>query len=296
MRKLLTASFASALIFAACSSADTDGSSGDAAAPTDAPSPADAPSADDAMDHSAGDMDHDEGDGSVTVVDDKGLGMLKNGHHEEMTYTPLSPDDQAAVDRLLAVSREVAEQYPTLADWKAAGASQAGGFSPGLGIHYTRMSGNAFNPDGVMSDEDMLDPLVAIYDGTEDTAKIAGFMYYSASAEEPEGFPGDNDFWHYHTDICYLQVDDGRTVPISADGSLITAEECTERGGTNMSDTQWMVHVWSVPGYEVSDEDGGVFAEVNPKIDCPDGTYFVMRELEQVLAHPDNVCLSELET
>ena len=34
-----------------------------------------------------------------------------------------------------------------------------------------------------------------------------------------------------------------------------------------------MVHVWTVPGYE---SPQGVFSELNPKMTCPDGTYFTV--------------------
>lgn len=55
--------------------------------------------------------------------------------------------------------------------------------------------------------------------------------------------------------------------------------------------TQWMTHVWTVPGYEVGDEDGGTFAEVNPALRCPDGTYYML-PVEEWASHPRNVCRS----
>jgi hypothetical protein len=47
---------------------------------------------------------------------------------------------------------------------------------------------------------------------------------------------------------------------------------------------------------EVSEEDGGVFAEVNPGIDCPDGTDFTMEDPQDLIDHPLNACRSELGT
>ena len=32
----------------------------------------------------------------------------------------------------------------------------------------------------------------------------------------------------------------------------------------------YMVHVWTVPGYE---SELGVFSDLNPELTCPDGTY-----------------------
>jgi len=39
-----------------------------------------------------------------------------------------------------------------------------------------------------------------------------------------------------------------------------------------LDSTQYMVHVWSVPGY--NNVEAGVFAEVNPALDCADGSYW----------------------
>jgi hypothetical protein len=117
-------------------------------------------------------------------------------------------------------------------------------------------------------------------------------MYYSTSKEKPEGFPGPNDFWHNHTDVCNATSPSGEPAAIAADGSM-TEAECKKFGGSVMKSTQWMVHVWSIPGYEVSEEDGGVFAEVNPALTCPDGTYHIMPR-DELINHPQNACLSEL--
>ena len=73
----------------------------------------------------------------------------------------------------------------------------------------------------------------------------------------------------------------------------VTKKQCDEVGGVLMPKTQWMVHVWSIPGYEVDQADGGIFAEVNPKLACADGSYYIM-PIKQWKNHPDNVCKSEL--
>ena len=62
---------------------------------------------------------------------------------------------------------------------------------------------------------------------------------------------------------------DGIDVPLGADRD-ITKEQCDAVGGRLMPFTGYMVHVWTVPGWENPD---GVFAELNPKITCRDGTY-----------------------
>lgn len=290
--------FAAALVLGACGDDDNE--------PTTTAAVEDSGATDSSMDHSDpehdmehgdhGEHDHGDDDAEAAGFDDGGLSMLKNGHHADMVLETLSADDQAEVDRLLAITGDVVAQYPTLGVAIDAGASRAGPFAPGLGIHYLNPTAgaNGINPDGVMDDADMRNPMVLIFDGTDRAAPIAGFMYYSMAADEPVGFPGPNDFWHYHTNICNQPAPDGINAPLGADQSDVTKEACEAVGGTLMEETQWMVHVWTVPGYEMTDEDGGVFGEVNPGITCADGTYFLMPESEYP-NHPKNACRSELE-
>jgi hypothetical protein len=41
-------------------------------------------------------------------------------------------------------------------------------------------------------------------------------------------------------------------------------------------DSQWMVHVWTVPGYDDMVDHGGVFAEMHPRFACSDGTFHMV--------------------
>jgi hypothetical protein len=233
------------------------------------------------------DHQHGGGEGEQTG-DDKGLGMLVNGHHGAMTIKPVDALTQAKLDGQLAVTREVAATYPTIADAVAAGYRRQGPYSPGLGIHYGRY--NNMNADGVMDHEDLLNPMTIIYDGTEPTSKIAGFMYYSFAGEKPEGFIGPNDHWHYHTNTCIKPAADGLDAPLGAD-QQVTRAQCEAVGGSLMDKTGWMVHVWTVPDYPVDEEHGGVFGEHNPALTCPDGSYYV-RPVDEWPDHPLNVCKS----
>ena len=134
----------------------------------------------------------------------------------------------------------------------------------------------------------LTDPLAIIYAGSDPSSPIAGFMYYAMTPTEPTGFAGPNDFWHYHTNICLKYGADGAIdAPFGAD-SDVPADLCTRAGGSLLQQTQWMVHVWSVPGWE---SQQGLFGEVNPALTCPDGTYYML-PMERWLEHPLNVCLS----
>jgi hypothetical protein len=61
--------------------------------------------------------------------------------------------------------------------------------------------------------------------------------------------------------------------PLGADVENVTQELCSKYGGTLIKNTVYMVHVWTVSGYE---SPRGVFSEINPKITCPDGTYYMV--------------------
>ena len=229
-------------------------------------------------------------DGGAHGKDDLGLWKLTNGHHHAMTNNALDPATQAEHDRQIAITREVAAQYPTVASAEAAGYRKAGPYSPGLGSHYTKTGGNELNADGIVDDEDLRHPLSIIYDGNEPDSPVAGFMYYSISSVEPAGFAGSNDTWHTHSNVCIKPMPDGSVdSPFGAD-LPIDESLCQEVGGILLDSTQWMVHVWTVPGYD--NVKGGVFAEVNPALACSDGTYSRLDPTEWA-QNLTNVCSSK---
>jgi hypothetical protein len=131
-------------------------------------------------------------------------------------------------------------------------------------------------PDGRMTPEAIADP-VLIYDGLDDDAPLAGFMYMAYGEDEPEGFAGHLDRWHYHTDVCIVMGPEGIETPVGADLPDVTEELCAAEGGTLIALTGWMVHVWTVPGYE---SPLGTFSDLNPKLACPDGTYHAIPTAE----------------
>jgi len=228
-----------------------------------------------------------EGAAAEEVANDRGLSLLTNGHHHEIVQQPMSPSTTLELKNQLAITREVAEQYPTVADAEAAGYTRAGPYSPGLGTHYTITNAAALNVDGVLDENDLRNPLSIIYDGSEPDSPVAGFMYYATTSVEPEGFAGENDVWHYHEQICLTYSADGViNAPFGADLEA-TQAQCDQVGGFMLDSTQYMVHVWSVPGY--NNVEGGVFAEVNPALDCADGSYWRLPP-SQWADHLVNVC------
>ena len=200
--------------------------------------------------------------------DDKGLSELTNGHQHDSGAVELDNATQAQLAAQLAGTQDLVERYPTLADAEAAGYRRAGPFSPGLGTHMINFG--QFVSDGVM-DADGIGKAALIYDGLAPDSPIAGFMYYVMGDAAPEGFVGPNDHWHYHTNTCVVFTANGIEAPLGADVASVTKEQCDRYGGNLLEVTGYMVHVWTVPGYE---SEEGVFSEINPKISCPDGTYY----------------------
>jgi hypothetical protein len=206
--------------------------------------------------------------------DDKGWSKIENGtQHNMAPEVPLANLPAETREQLLhqlALTLDVIKKYPTVKDAEAAGYRRAGPFIPGLGTHYV---GGRNSRSSAMTDDDILHPSTIIYAGNKPSSPIAGFMYISsaiAGAPEPEGFAGPNDHWHYHTGICLVAGPNGAREALGFDGS-ITQDGCKAKSGNWVASTQYLLHVWTVPGYT---NPLGVFAHANPALTCGDGTYY----------------------
>ena len=178
-----------------------------------------------------------------------------NGHADSVLVAQLR-QTQALVAR-----------YPTISAAEAAGYRRSGAFAPGLGAHYVNERTVSLNDDGVMDRHDLAAPEL-IYDGVGPDAVLAGFMYLARTDGEPEGFAGHDDHWHAHTNLCVVDRGGVLNAPIGADAAA-TESECSSLGGVFYPRTAYMLHVWSVPGFE---SPLGMFSETNPTITCPDGS------------------------
>jgi hypothetical protein len=217
-----------------------------------------------------GEMAGHEGHDVTGTAQDPGFMALSNGHqHERGNDEPLTAEERVLLAQQLATTAELVERYPTIADAEAAGWRRAGPFSPGLGTHYGAPDISVSN--GEMDPANMPTPML-VYDGLEQDAPIAGFMYNAYGTDgAPEGFAGPNDHWHYHESVCIVaNPEGGIDTPFGADLEGVTEDMCTDVGGSWIENTGYMVHVWNAPGY---DSPEGMFTELNPKIRCPDGSY-----------------------
>jgi hypothetical protein len=238
---------------------------------------------------------HEAGAGAADTAapagDDRGLAELSNGHHHEMVVHDLDAATQAELDDQLALTREVAAQYPTVADAEAGGYRRIGPYFPGIGAHYGKTSGSELNRDGSFGEDKITHPFAIIYDGTQQTSRVAGFMYLSMAEGEPEGFAGPNDVWHYHENLCLSYSATGEIdVPFGLDHQA-TEAQCTAAGGRMLGISPWMVHVWSAPGWD-DDPEVGTFGEVHTDLTCSDGSYYML-PIEQWVDHRLNVCRAD---
>ena len=216
-------------------------------------------------------------DGTTGAADDKGLSLVMNGMHHEANNEPMDGLTTAALAHQLARTAELVAMYPTVADAELAGYRRQGPFAPGLGVHYGK--GGQTLVGETITDENVLKPML-IFDGSDADSKLSGFMYIAYGVDGiPEGFAGKNDVWHYHTNVCLVVRPDGSTdAPLGADRADVPKELCDTYGGFLIDNTGYMLHVWTVPGYESS---LGVFHEASSALPCPDGTFY-SRPIEEL--------------
>jgi hypothetical protein len=95
-----------------------------------------------------------------------------------------------------------------------------------------------------------------LFDERGPTPALVGFSYWVRSDTEPEGFVGDHDAWHRHTNLCVVNGwIDRESAPSRADcaGHVLAGSDL------------WMLHAWVVPARE---SRWGDFATHHPAL-CP---------------------------
>jgi hypothetical protein len=179
-------------------------------------------------------------------------GNSGHGHRGPVPYTPLTAEERATFETQVQASNDVVARYPTAADAEAAGWKRITPYVPCIAAHYLKAGAfaNGFDPN---------EPEILLYDGTDATSGIVGLSYlqFADPEQAPEGFAGENDPWHVHTQLC-----------IGGGGVLgdesTTEAECKERGGTlRQLDNLWMMHMWNVAGW---DSRWGLFSSEHPDL------------------------------
>jgi hypothetical protein len=189
-----------------------------------------------------------------------GPGMGTTNYYAGVTRAPLSYDDCKKVGPSFDLAKAYAKQYPTLGAAKAAGMRNGFDFIPGMGTHTgfgmspALLADPSFNPqDPIFPNSNMdgvFDPAVPEflqYNGNSDDAVLVGLDYYvrTTNGLPPAGFPGNNDWWHHHPQLCVK--------PATGTAFLVNATDqaCASQGGINLHMQKYfMLHVWLVDNLE----------------------------------------------
>lgn len=172
---------------------------------------------------------------------------INDGHDgdHQMHYTeekgPLSATDCLALNLYLINAEAYAAQFPTAGVAEANGWHHLAPFISGQGTHHVNIE------RGVTAAFDPNRPNMLMYDSNADSARLTGMVWAVESGEmPPEGFPGNNDHWHFHERLCFIQGPDGPFIV----GDNISDAQCAARGGVNQDTSDiWLLHVW-LPVYE----------------------------------------------
>ena len=168
---------------------------------------------------------------------------------------PLSWDECLATSAHFDAAKKYALQWPTEGAAEADGFYEATPYVNGMGTHHIKggltpqmLNDPSFDKDDPNLDaaglDDVFDPdkpEVLQYDGNGPGAKLVGFDYYvrTDTGQPPEGFPGNQDWWHIHPKICFRRAD------AVMDGFNITDAACAARAGINVNMSNfYMLHVW----------------------------------------------------
>ena len=98
--------------------------------------------------------------------------------------------------------------------------------------------------DGVF---DPTTPEFLQYNGNTDDSVLVGLDYYvrTENGLPPAGFPGNNDWWHHHPQLC-VRPATGTSFRVNT-----TDQACATQGGINLHMQKYfMLHVWLVEGIE----------------------------------------------
>lgn len=237
-----------------------------------------------------------------------GPGMGSVNWYAGVTRSPLDYATCKSVATNFDEAKAYAVQYPTLGDAVAAGFRSTFAFIPGMGTHHGLDSltpqmladpefdqFNPIIPDSIIDDVfDPNTPEFLQYNGNGSSAVLVGMSYYvrTDTGLPPEGFPGDNDWWHHHPTLCFNPAN------AQAFAANTTDASCANQGGINVyMDDYYMLHVWLVDDLEYH---GDVHAPMHPCIKSG-GAIFDMDDpchqewMDGAAAAPDAVSLASTE-
>lgn len=188
-------------------------------------------------------------------------GMGFTNFYEGQTRQPLSYNECMTVALQFDKAKAYAEQYPTLGAAVDAGFDNTFNFIPGMGTHHgldsispELLADPTFDPlhpiipNSIIDDVfDPAQPEFLQYNGNGRDAVLVGMSYYvrTDTGLPPEGFVGNNDWWHHHPTLCL-----DRTTAVASSPNISDAT-CASRDGVNVHlQDYYMLHLWVVDDLE----------------------------------------------
>lgn len=167
-------------------------------------------------------------------------------HHGAGPVDPLSEAEQQELDAQWNAAVAAVPALDTVAEAEANGYILASGHSDGAGVHYVKWSlvGREFDP---------AEPSMLLFDELVrgEPMDLIAFSYWVHSDGDPEGFVGNEDGWHRHLGVCFINgyIKDENLLRDQCPGDWVNGSKL------------WMLHAWVVPGLE---NEYGRFHNVNP--------------------------------
>ena len=171
--------------------------------------------------------------------------------HVHGTPGSVSPQEAQILSRQIAAAKIATARYRDINAAKADGYFQVTQFVPGLGLHLAnlRISNRVFDP---------AHPNVLLYQpDAKGKLVLVGVAYSIAHTgpadEQPAGFAGNADVWHFHRNLCFLPTGSVTITP--------GAVQCKARNGYFQARTAWLLHAWI---WRTNPD--GLFTEYNPNV------------------------------
>jgi hypothetical protein len=197
---------------------------------------------------------HDLGGSSIigatgALAGAEGEGAAQFGGHSHGAAGPTSDLEARETVAMLAAARRATAPFRDVEVARSHGYRQVTQFIPSLGLHLANLK-------LLRAGFDPIHPPVLLYEPTPSgRLELVGVAYSvpQQGTEAPAGFPGGEDVWHFHRNLCFLPRGD---VTIAPDASA-----CHAKRGVFQARTAWLLHAWIWKA-----NPNGVFTEANPLV------------------------------
>ena len=214
-----------------------------------------------------------------SAADDQGLSLLATGTARDRRGRELDAATRRALDGAAHADPRARQRVPDDRGGRGRRLPAGRTVQPGLGTHYSPGFGQ-FNSDGDMDPEDIAQPDADLRRHRRPTAARRVHVHRRSQAANPRGSSDRTTTGTTTRTSASCRATACRDA-VRCRRTSVTSDMCDAVGGAFIEYTGYMVHVWTVPGYE---SPHGVFSEINPKITCPDGTYYRSRSTRSASA------------